>query len=87
MRSYPSEVLEVTENSIWGQKSASELYITQFKWLFYHDFKTEIHLPMHFVFAHWPHFHTGFGHFSDDESKLCPLHHSMHLSGSAILLR
>ena len=51
MQSYPSEVLKVTENRIWGQKSASELYITQFKhilihtglckWLFYHDLKTE----------------------------------------------
>ena len=51
MRNYPSEVWKVTENRIWGQKSASELYITQFKdilintglckWVFYHDFKTE----------------------------------------------
>ena len=43
---------------------------------------------MHFVFANWPRFHTGLGHFTDDESKLFSLHlsmHSMHLSGSAIL--
>ena len=61
MRGYPSEVLKVTENRIWGQKSASELFITQFKdilintglckWLFYQralDMKRSANSYTHF---------------------------------------
>ena len=44
---------------------------------FFLSIAKQTHLPMHF--ANWPRFHTGFGHFTDDES--------MHRSGSAILMQ